>query len=94
MNAHPFPFLKQSAKQRRGCFICQVVAGILCIILQLVDVINFHVYDSTATTLTRQAAPGLWTGAVFVFVGALHLRWKPQATLALTVSILLQCEST
>jgi len=84
-----------AALKRRICFVIQVVAGILVILVQLTDIgyIRFifgYGFDSSGHALSRSVVPGLWAGAVCVFVGALHLCWKPKSTNALTISIIIQ----
>lgn len=58
--------------------------------LQLADVIAYHSNDDAVKAVTRDVAPGLWAGAVFVFIAGIHLVWKPQTTAALTISIVAQ----
>lgn len=84
----------QPAQRRRVCFLMQVVAGFSVILLQLVDVITYHGFDSDSSssveTVIRIIVPGLWAGAVFTLVGGIHLYWKPQTTAALTLSFAAQ----
>jgi len=77
-----------AALKRQLCFVIQLVAGILVILLELTDI--GYGFDSSGHALTRSVVPGLWAGAVCVFVGALHLCWKPKSTNALTISIIIQ----
>jgi len=79
-----------SAARRRGCFITQLICGLLFIILQLADILFFHAFDSSGTHVTRQAVPGLWAGVIFALVGGVHLLWKPETPASLFVSIATQ----
>lgn len=78
------------AQSRRLCFIVQIIAGVLIILLQLADVIAYLSNDDAVQAVTRDVASGLWAGAVFVIIAGIHLVWKPQTTAALTISIVAQ----